>query len=66
MAIFLATVVGGFGDCVTTLWGLHERRFDAILEAVNFAAMALTTALAFCFLSLHHTYSRRSLPIPFL
>ncbi|GFY86634.1 hypothetical protein Acr_05g0002730 [Actinidia rufa] len=66
MAIFLAAMVDGLDLCVMTLWNLQERRFDTILEAVNSAGRALTMALTFCFLSVHHRYTRGQLPAPFL
>lgn len=66
MAVFLAAVVDGLGQCMMVLWERQERRFDTVLDAVSVAGRALTVALAFCFLSVHHLYSRGQLPVPFL
>ncbi|KAH7847916.1 hypothetical protein Vadar_031593 [Vaccinium darrowii] len=66
MAVFLAAAVDGLGHCTMVLWGWQERRFDVVLDTVSSAGRALTVALAFCFLSIHHLYSRGQLPIPFL
>ncbi|KAG5528435.1 hypothetical protein RHGRI_029197 [Rhododendron griersonianum] len=63
MAVFLAAVVDGLGQCMMVLWERQERRFDTVLDAVSVAGRALTVALAFCFLSV---YSRGQLPVPFL
>ncbi|KAF7129060.1 hypothetical protein RHSIM_Rhsim10G0099700 [Rhododendron simsii] len=66
MAVFLAAVVDGLGQCMMVLWERQERRFDTVLDAVSVAGRALMVALAFCFLSVHHLYSRGQLPVPFL
>jgi len=58
MAVFLAAAVDGLGHCAMVLWGRQQRRFDVVLDTVSSAGRALTVALAFCFLSIHHLYSR--------
>ncbi|KAG2724150.1 hypothetical protein I3760_01G004700 [Carya illinoinensis] len=52
MAHVVAMVVEGVGVFVRTLWGLQERRFSATFEAVRSAAVSMTMALIFCFLSI--------------
>ncbi|KAK3016511.1 hypothetical protein RJ639_006834 [Escallonia herrerae] len=52
-----ATVVDGFGQCITTLWRLQERRFAAIFEALSSVVSSFTMALVVCFVTV---YQRRS------
>ncbi|GFZ18825.1 hypothetical protein Acr_27g0005640 [Actinidia rufa] len=66
MVMFLVAMADGLDLCVTMLWSLQERRFDAILEAVSFAGRVLTMALTFCSLSIHHRYTHGHLPVSFL
>ncbi|KAE7999724.1 hypothetical protein FH972_004129 [Carpinus fangiana] len=65
MAHVVAMVVDGVGLFVRTLWGLQERRFSTTFEAVRSAAVSMTMALIFCFLSVER-HQRGSMGLAFM
>lgn len=53
MANVVAKVLEGLKFFVWTIWGLQERRFSITFDAVSSAVVSMTTAFAFCFLTIH-------------
>ncbi|CAK9170804.1 unnamed protein product [Ilex paraguariensis] len=52
MAILIATLVDGLGQCIEMLWRSRELRFAAIFEAVTSVARNFTMALMSCVLGM--------------